>query len=110
MYGDVLQTPQTERTPFNPQSPYACAKVYAFHQTINYRRSYDLFAVTGFYSIMNQSPGRNIRYSENHSCSRAYQGRSTGKTLGNLDAKRDWGYAKDYVKGMHLIHAASSAR
>ena len=57
MYGDVLQTPQTERTPFNPQSPYACAKVYAFHQTINYRRSYDLFASTGFYSIMNRSAG-----------------------------------------------------
>ena len=105
MYGDVLQTPQTERTPFNPQSPYACAKVYAFHQTINYRRSYDLFASNGI--LFNHESERRgetfVTRKITRAAGRIKAGLQEKLYLGNLDAKRDWGYAKDYVKGMHLI-------
>lgn len=102
MYGDVLQTPQSETTPFNPQSPYACAKVYAFHQTVNYRRSYDLFASNGI--LFNHESERRgetfVTRKITRAATRIKMGLQEKLYLGNLDAKRDWGYAKDYVEGM----------
>ena len=102
MYGDALETPQSETTPFNPQSPYACAKAYAFYQTVNYRRSYDLFACNGI--LFNHESERRGETFVTRKITRAAGRIKVGlqKTLylGNLDAKRDWGYAKDYVEGM----------
>lgn len=102
MYGDVLQTPQTEKTPFKPQSPYACAKVYAFHQTVNYRESYDLFAVNGIL-FNHESPRRGetfVTRKITRAATRIKLGLQDKLYLGNLAAKRDWGFAKDYVEGM----------
>jgi GDPmannose 4,6-dehydratase len=102
MYGDVLETPQTERTPFRPQSPYGCAKVFAFHQTVNYRRSYDMFAVNGIL-FNHESPRRGetfVTRKITRAATRIKLGLQEKLYLGNLDAKRDWGYAKDYVEGM----------
>jgi len=105
MYGDVLQVPQTETTPFNPQSPYACAKVYAFHQTINYRRGYDMYASNGI--LFNHESERRGETFVTRKITRAAGRIKTGMQkklyLGNIDAKRDWGYAKDYVEGMWRI-------
>ncbi len=105
MYGDVLQTPQSETTPFNPQSPYACAKVYAFHQTVNYRQSYDLFASNGI--LFNHESERRgetfVTRKITRAAGRIKAGLQSKLYLGNLDAKRDWGYAKDYVEGMWRI-------
>lgn len=105
MYGDVLQVPQTETTPFNPQSPYACAKVYAFHQTVNYRRGYDMFASNGI--LFNHESERRGETFVTRKITRAAGRIKTGMQkklyLGNIDAKRDWGYAKDYVEGMWRI-------
>lgn len=105
MYGDVLQTPQTEDTPFNPQSPYACAKVFAFHQTVNYRRSYDMFASNGI--LFNHESERRgetfVTRKITRAATRIKMGLQEKLFLGNLDAKRDWGYAKDYVEGMWRI-------
>ncbi len=105
MYGDVLETPQKETTPFNPQSPYACAKVYAFHQTVNYRRSYDLFASNGI--LFNHESERRgetfVTRKITRAAGRIKVGLQDRLYLGNLDAKRDWGYAKDYVEGMWRI-------
>lgn len=105
MYGKVLETPQTETTPFNPQSPYACAKVYAFFQTINYRRSYDLFACNGIL-FNHESPRRGetfVTRKITRAATRIKLGLQKKLYLGNLDAKRDWGYAKDYVEAMWLM-------
>ena len=102
MYGKVLQTPQTETTPFNPQSPYACAKVYAYFQTVNYRRSYDLFACNGIL-FNHESPRRGetfVTRKITRAATRIKLGLQKKLYLGNLDAKRDWGYAKDYVDAM----------
>lgn len=102
MFGEVLETPQTETTPFRPQSPYACAKVYAFHQTVNYRNSYDLFAVNGIL-FNHESPRRGetfVTRKITRAATRIKIGLQEKLYLGNLDAKRDWGYAKDYVEGM----------
>ncbi len=102
MYGKVLETPQKETTPFNPQSPYACAKVYAFFQTINYRRSYDLFACNGIL-FNHESPRRGetfVTRKITRAATRIKVGLQKKLYLGNLDAKRDWGYAKDYVDAM----------
>jgi GDPmannose 4,6-dehydratase len=102
MYGEVLETPQTETTPFQPQSPYACAKVFAFHQTVNYRKSYDLFAVNGIL-FNHESPRRGetfVTRKITRAATRIKLGLQKKLFLGNLDAKRDWGYAKDYVEGM----------
>jgi GDPmannose 4,6-dehydratase len=105
MYGDVLETPQRETTPFNPQSPYACAKVYAFHQTVNYRQSYDLFASNGI--LFNHESERRgetfVTRKITRAAGRIKVGMQEKLYLGNLDAKRDWGYAKDYVEGMWRI-------
>jgi GDPmannose 4,6-dehydratase len=102
MYGKVLETPQKETTPFNPQSPYACAKVYAFFQTINYRRSYNLFACNGIL-FNHESPRRGetfVTRKITRAATRIKVGLQKKLYLGNLDAKRDWGYAKDYVDAM----------
>lgn len=102
MFGEVLETPQTERTPFRPQSPYACAKVYAFHQTVNYRESYDMFAVNGIL-FNHESPRRGetfVTRKITRAATRIKLGLQEKLYLGNLAAKRDWGYAKDYVEGM----------
>ena len=102
MYGDVLETPQTEHTPFRPQSPYGCAKVFAFHQTVNYRRSYDMFAVNGIL-FNHESPRRGetfVTRKITRAATRIKLGLQQKLYLGNLEAKRDWGYAGDYVEGM----------
>ncbi len=105
MYGAVLETPQKETTPFNPQSPYACAKVYAFFQTINYRRSYGLFACNGIL-FNHESPRRGetfVTRKITRAATRIKLGLQKKLFLGNLDAKRDWGFAKDYVEAMWLM-------
>ena len=105
MYGDVFETPQTETTPFCPQSPYACAKVYAFHQTVNYRNAYDMFAVNGIL-FNHESPRRGetfVTRKITRAATRIKLGLQDKLYLGNLDAKRDWGYAKDYVEGMWMM-------
>ncbi|OUT54492.1 GDP-mannose 4,6-dehydratase [Stieleria bergensis] len=105
MFGDVLETPQTENTPFRPQSPYACAKVYAFHQTVNYRDAYGLFACNGIL-FNHESPRRGetfVTRKITRAATRIKLGLQEKLFLGNLDAKRDWGYAKDYVYGMWLM-------
>jgi GDPmannose 4,6-dehydratase len=105
MFGMVLETPQSEKTPFNPQSPYACAKVYAFFQTINYRRSYDIYATNGIL-FNHESPRRGetfVTRKITRAATRIKLGLQDKLYLGNLDAKRDWGYAKDYVEAMWLM-------
>ena len=105
MYGDVFETPQTEKTPFCPQSPYACAKVYAFHQTVNYRNAYGLFASNGIL-FNHESPRRGetfVTRKITRAATRIKLGRQEKLYLGNLDANRDWGYAKDYVEGMWMM-------
>jgi GDPmannose 4,6-dehydratase len=105
MYGMVLETPQSELTPFNPQSPYACAKVYAFFQTVNYRRSYGLFACNGIL-FNHESPRRGetfVTRKITRAATRIKVGLQNKLYLGNLDAKRDWGFAKDYVEAMWLM-------
>ena len=105
MYGDVMETPQSETTPFQPQSPYACAKVYAFHQTVNYRHAYDLFATNGIL-FNHESPRRGetfVTRKITRAATRIKCGTQEKLFLGNLDAKRDWGYAKDYVEGMWMM-------
>lgn len=102
MYGDVMESPQTEKTPFQPRSPYACAKVYAFHQTVNYREAYGLFAVNGIL-FNHESPRRGetfVTRKITRAATRIKLGLQDKLYLGNLDAKRDWGYARDYVEGM----------
>lgn len=105
MYGLVQAVPQKETTPFYPRSPYACAKVYAHWQTINYRESYNLFACNGIL-FNHESPRRGETF-VTRKITRAIARIVTGKQkkiyMGNLDAKRDWGYAKDYVKAMWLM-------
>jgi len=105
MYGDVLEIPQRETTPFNPQSPYACAKVYAFHQTVNYRRGYNLFAANGI--LFNHESERRgetfVTRKITRAAGRIKMGLQKKLYLGNLDAKRDWGYARDYVDAMWRI-------
>jgi GDPmannose 4,6-dehydratase len=105
MYGDVFETPQTEKTPFCPQSPYACAKVFAFHQTVNYRNAYDMYAVNGIL-FNHESPRRGetfVTRKITRAATRIKLGLQEKLFLGNLDAKRDWGYAKDYVEGMWMM-------
>ena len=105
MFGLVQAVPQNETTPFYPRSPYACAKVYAHWQTVNYRESYGLFACNGIL-FNHESPRRGETF-VTRKITRAIAN-IVGKTqdklyLGNLDAKRDWGYAKDYVEAMWLM-------
>ena len=105
MYGLVQEIPQKETTPFYPRSPYACAKVYAYWQTINYRESYNLFACNGIL-FNHESPRRGgtfVTRKITRAIARIVEGTQNKLYLGNLDSKRDWGYAKDYVKAMWLM-------
>ena len=105
MYGLVQQVPQTETTPFYPRSPYACAKVYAHWQTVNYREAYSLFACNGIL-FNHESPRRGetfVTRKITRAIARIVAGQQQKLYMGNLDAKRDWGYAKDYVRAMWLI-------
>jgi GDPmannose 4,6-dehydratase len=105
MFGKVLEIPQKETTPFYPRSPYACAKVYAHWQTVNYRESYDMFACNGIL-FNHESPRRGetfVTRKISRALARIVAGTQKKIYLGNLDAKRDWGYAKDYVKAMWMM-------
>ena len=105
MYGKVAEIPQNENTPFYPRSPYAVAKLYAYWVAINYREAYGIYAANGIL-FNHESPVRGETF-VTRKISRAVAAIHTGKEktlyLGNLDAKRDWGHAKDFVKGMWLI-------
>ncbi|AFY73209.1 GDP-mannose 4,6-dehydratase [Synechococcus sp. PCC 7502] len=105
MFGLVQAVPQSETTPFYPRSPYACAKVYAHWQTVNYRESYGLFACNGIL-FNHESPRRGetfVTRKITRAIARIVAGQQKKLYLGNLDAKRDWGYAKDYVEAMWLM-------
>ena len=105
MFGKVREIPQNETTPFYPRSPYGCAKVYAFWTTVNYRESYNLFAVNGIL-FNHESPRRGetfVTRKITRAVARIKAGLQQKLFLGNLDAKRDWGYAKEYVEAMWLM-------
>ena len=104
MYGKVLETPQSETTPFNPVSPYACAKVYAHFITKNYREAYNIFACNGIL-FNHESPrrGENFVTMKVINGIKDYLEKKKPINLGNIDSKRDWGHAKDYIKGMWLM-------
>ena len=106
LFGGLPETaPQSERTPFYPKSPYGAAKLYAYWVTINYRESYDMFACTGIL-FNHESPRRGetfVTKKITKAVARISQGKQETLKLGNLDAKRDWGYAKDYVECMWLM-------
>ena len=105
MYGKVLETPQTETTPFYPRSPYGCAKVYSYWQTVNYREAYNLFACNGIL-FNHESPRRGetfVTRKITRAATRIKLGLQDKLYLGNLDAKRDWGFAGDYVEAMWLM-------
>ncbi|MEG4234776.1 GDP-mannose 4,6-dehydratase [Microcoleus sp. Pol11C3] len=105
MFGLVQEVPQKETTPFYPRSPYACAKVYGHWQTVNYRESYGLFACNGIL-FNHESPRRGetfVTRKITRALARIVAGKQKKIYLGNLDSKRDWGYAKDYVRAMWLM-------
>ncbi len=105
MFGKVHEVPQTETTPFHPRSPYACAKVFSFYQTVNYREAYNLFACNGIL-FNHESPRRGetfVTRKITRAATRIREGLQDKLYLGNLDAQRDWGYAKDYVEAMWLM-------
>jgi GDPmannose 4,6-dehydratase len=105
MYGKVVETPQTEKTPFYPRSPYGCAKVYGYWQTVNYREAYDLFACNGIL-FNHESPRRGetfVTRKITRAATRIKLGLQDKLYLGNLDASRDWGYAGDFVEAMWLM-------
>ncbi|MFA5359784.1 MAG: GDP-mannose 4,6-dehydratase [Patescibacteria group bacterium] len=105
MFGKVTETPQNENTPFYPRSPYGCAKVYAYWITKNYRESYNLFACNGIL-FNHESPRRGETFVTKkivNGLTKIKLGLDKKLYLGNLEAKRDWGYAKDYVAGMWLM-------
>ncbi len=105
MFGKTVETPQTENTPFYPRSPYAAAKLYAHWMTVNYRESYDMFACSGLL-FNHESPLRGAEFVTRKitiGLSKIKQGQLDCLELGNMDAKRDWGYAADYVEAMYLM-------
>jgi GDPmannose 4,6-dehydratase len=105
MYGLVREVPQSEKTPFYPRSPYACAKVYGYWITVNYREAYNLHASNGIL-FNHESPRRGetfVTRKITRALARIVAGRQKELFLGNLDAKRDWGYAKDYAEAMWLM-------
>jgi len=105
LYGKVLETPQKETTPFYPRSPYACAKAYAFYITMNYRESYGMHASNGIL-FNHESPRRGetfVTRKITRAAARIKLGMQDCLYLGNLDAKRDWGFAGDYVEAMWLM-------
>src|SRR3990172_7107618 len=105
MFGKVTETPQKETTRFHPRSPYGVAKVYGHYITMNYRESYGLFACSGIL-FNHESPRRGLEFSTrkiSRAAARIKLGLQTELLLGNLDSKRDWGFAGDYVRAMHLM-------
>ncbi|NOZ87233.1 MAG: GDP-mannose 4,6-dehydratase [Deltaproteobacteria bacterium] len=111
LFGKVLETPQTEKTPFYPRSPYACAKAYAFYITRNYREAYGMFASNGIL-FNHESPRRGetfVTRKITRAIARIKFGLLDCLYLGNLDARRDWGFAGDYVEGMWRILQADQA-
>ena len=105
MFGKVRETPQTEMTPFHPRSPYGVAKVFAHDITVNYRESYDMFACSGIL-FNHEGPRRGLEFVTRkitNSVARIKLGLQSELVLGNLEAKRDWGYAGDYVEAMWLM-------
>jgi GDPmannose 4,6-dehydratase len=105
MYGKVVEIPQNEKTTFYPRSPYACSKAYSFWQTVNYREAYNLFACNGIL-FNHESPRRGetfVTRKITRAATRIKLGLQDKLYLGNLDAKRDWGYAGDYVEAMWLM-------
>jgi len=105
MFGKVREIPQTELTPFYPRSPYGVSKVFAHYITVNYRESYDLFAVSGIL-FNHESPRRGIEFvtrKVTDGVARIKLGLADSVALGNLDAQRDWGFAGDYVRAMWLM-------
>jgi GDPmannose 4,6-dehydratase len=105
MFGKVRETPQSEKTPFYPRSPYGVAKVYGHWITVNYRESYDLFTVSGIL-FNHESPRRGLEFVSrkvSHAVARIKLGKQEKLRMGNLESKRDWGYAPDYVRAMWLM-------
>src|SRR3989338_1288471 len=105
MFGKVRETPQNENTPFYPRSPYGVAKVYGHYITVNYRESYNLFAVSGIL-FNHESPRRGMEFvtrKVSHAVASIKLGLQKDLLMGNLDAKRDWGFAGDYVEAMWLM-------
>jgi GDPmannose 4,6-dehydratase len=105
MYGKVRETPQTEATPFHPRSPYGVAKVYGHFITVNYRESYGMFCCNGIL-FNHESPRRGLEFvtrKVSDGVARIKLGLAKELRLGNLDARRDWGYAGDYVQAMWLM-------
>jgi GDPmannose 4,6-dehydratase len=112
MFGKVLETPQTERTPFHPRSPYGAAKAYGHWITVNYRESYGLFAVSGIL-FNHESPRRGLEFVTrkiSDGVARIKLGLNESLHLGNLEAHRDWGFAGDYVSAMWLMLQADEPR
>ena len=107
MFGKVVEVPQTERTPFYPRSPYGTAKLFAHWSTVNYREAYGIFASSGIL-FNHESPLRGIEFVTRKitdGLSKIHLGYENQLELGNLDAKRDWGYAPEYVEGMwKMLH------
>jgi GDPmannose 4,6-dehydratase len=105
MFGKVKEIPQSETTPFHPRSPYGVAKVYGHYLTVNYRESYDIFAVSGIL-FNHESPRRGLEFvtrKVTYNAAKIKLGLAEELIMGNLEAKRDWGYAGDYVKAMWLM-------
>ena len=102
MFGKVVESPQKETTPFHPRSPYGAAKAYAYHMAVNYREAYSLYAVNGIL-FNHESPRRGetfVTRKITRAVARITEGKQATLYLGNLEARRDWGYAPDYVKAM----------
>ena len=111
MFGKVQEIPQTESTPFYPRSPYGVAKLYAHWMVVNYRESYDIFATSGIL-FNHESPLRGLEFVTRKitdAVAKIKLGKLDTLELGNMDAKRDWGFAKDYVEGMYLMLQANRA-
>ncbi len=111
MFGKVLEVPQRETTPFYPRSPYGVSKVFAHYITVNYRESYNLFAVSGML-FNHESPRRGLEFvtrKVTDGAARIKLGMADSLSMGNLDAQRDWGFAGDYVRAMWLMLQQSSA-
>src|SRR6266446_6940200 len=105
MFGKVQETPQTEKTPFYPRSPYGAAKVFGHYITVNYRESYGLFACSAM-GFNHESPRRGLEFvtrKVTHQVAKIKCGLATKLLMGNLDSKRDWGFAGDYVRAMWII-------
>ncbi|MGI8918546.1 MAG: GDP-mannose 4,6-dehydratase [Pyrinomonadaceae bacterium] len=111
LFGKVVETPQNETTPFYPRSPYGCAKAYAYHITVNYREAYGLFACNGI--LFNHESERRgetfVSRKITRAATRIKVGLQQKLYLGNLDARRDWGYAADYVQAMWLMMQAEQS-